>query len=292
MDDRDPPGERHRDQPIGVFDSGLGGLTVARAVRAALPGERIAYLGDTARLPYGSKSGATVVHYSLLSARFLSARGIKLLVVACNTASAFALDELRARLPLTVLGVVEPGADEAVAATRSGRIGVIGTLGTVRSGSYARAIAARDPAARVTAVACPLLVPLVEEGWLGGGDSATAEVRAAHAVIERYLGELRDCDPDLDVIVLGCTHYPLLRPLITTTAARLFAREVRLVDSAVAMAGAAGRELGRLGLLRAGGPIGDADAIDCYVTDETRLAELGARFLGHPLDRVERVDLV
>ena len=292
MDDRDPPGERHRDQPIGVFDSGLGGLTVARAVRAALPGERIAYLGDTARLPYGSKSGATVVHYSLLSARFLSARGIKLLVVACNTASAFALDELRARLPLTVLGVVEPGADEAVAASRSGRIGVIGTLGTVRSGSYARAIAARDPAARVTAVACPLLVPLVEEGWLGGGDSGAAEVRAAHAVVERYLVELRDRDPDLDVIVLGCTHYPLLRPLITATAARLFAREVRLVDSAVAMAGAAGRELGRLGLLRAGGPIGDADAIDCYVTDETRLAELGARFLGHPLDRVERVDLV
>jgi glutamate racemase len=282
------PDERlHR---IGVFDSGLGGLTVVRALRAELPAERIVYLGDTARVPYGTKSAATVARYSLMSARFLLQRNIKLLAVACNTASAFALDELSG-LGVPVLGAVEPGADEAVAATRSGRIGVIGTLGTVRSGSYPRAIAARDAHARVTAQACPLFVPLVEEGWLGDGPPDAPEARAAVACAERYLGALRERDPNIDVIVLGCTHYPLLHALLASTAARLFGRAVTLVDSARAMARATRREMLRLGLLHGGRPAADEQAIDCFVTDETRFAELGARFLGHPLERVERVDL-
>lgn len=273
-------------RPIGVFDSGLGGLTVVRALRAALPGEAVVYLGDTARVPYGTKSGATVARYSLMSARFLLARDVKLLVVACNTASAFALDVLRAELPLPVLGVVEPGADEALRATRVGRVGVIGTLGTVRSGSYVRAIAARDPKVRVTTLACPLFVPLVEEGWLGDGGGA--EARAARATAERYLGELHQRDPDLDTLVLGCTHYPLLRGLLDEVAGALWRHPVTLVDSAQAMARACAGELRRLGL--------ESDAqeapLSCCVTDETRFDELGARFLGHALEHVERVDLV
>ena len=279
-------------RPIGVFDSGLGGLTVVRALRARIPAEHIAYLGDTARLPYGSKSASTIERYSLLSARFLLGRDIKLLVIACNTASAFALDRLRAELTVPVLGVVEPGAEAAVAASRRQRIGVIGTIGTVRSGSYARAISLRDPGARVTALACPLFVPLVEEGWLGEGPPGAPETTAARAVAERYLGELRDLDPELDVIVLGCTHYPLLRRLLAETAERLFGRPITLVDSAQTMADAAARELGRLALPSdAPAPADDAAAIDCFVTDETRFGELGARFLGHALERVERVDL-
>ena len=281
-------------KPIGVFDSGLGGLTVVRALRARLPGEAVSYLGDTARVPYGTKSAATVARYSLMSARFLLGRDVKLLLIACNTASASAVEVLRAELSVPVLGAVEPGADEAIAATHTGRIGVIGTLGTVRSGSYPRAIAALDPKAKVTALACPLFVPLVEEGWLGAneaGDPGLAERRAARAIAERYLGELHTRAPELDVIVLGCTHYPLLQPLLAEVVAELWPHEVRLVDSAHAMARAAERELAAAGLLAASHKT-EAEFLDCYVTDETRLAELGARFLGHPLDRVERVDLI
>src|SRR3954464_8403181 len=151
--------------PIGVFDSGVGGLTVVRALRRALPGEDIVYLGDTARVPYGSKSPRTIEKYSLGCQRFLLDRGVKLVLIACNTASATALPALREASSVPVIGAVEPGAASALAATRNGHIGVIGTLGTVRSGAYPAAIAARDPAAVLVALACPLFVPLAEEGW-------------------------------------------------------------------------------------------------------------------------------
>src|SRR5882672_2944440 len=151
---------------IGVFDSGVGGLTVVRAIRSALPGEDIIYLGDTARVPYGSKSPRTVEKYSLTCQRFLLDRGVKLVLIACNTASANALPALAEASPVPVIGAVEPGATSALAATRNRHIGVIGTLGTVRSSAYAKAIAARDPSAQLTALACPLLVPLAEEGWV------------------------------------------------------------------------------------------------------------------------------
>ena len=266
---------------IGVFDSGVGGLTVVRSLTERLPKEEIVYLGDTARVPYGSKSAETVARYSRNAARFLVGEGVKMIVIACNTASAFALDVLRAELALPVLGAVEPGARAAVAATRTGRIGVIGTLGTVRSGSYVRAIAAVDAHVHVTAHACPLFVPLAEEGWLDDDVAA--------AVARRYLRELALDAPELDVLVLGCTHYPLLRPLLTRVAQEVFGHEVTLVDSAQAMAEVARGELERLGLLR-----GDGDAhgaLRCYVTDDARIDEVGHRFLGRHLGDIIRVDL-
>jgi glutamate racemase len=267
-----------KQRPIGIFDSGVGGLTVVRSLSERLPQEELVYLGDTARVPYGSKSPETVARYSRLSTGFLLAQGVKLIVVACNTASAYALETLEAELSVPVLGVIEPGAREAVAASRSGRVGVIGTLGTVRSQAYSRAIARLDARIRVTARACPLLVPLAEEGWLDG--------EIAAAVARRYLGELRDEAPDLDVIVLGCTHYPLLRPVLSRVAAELFGHEVTLVDSADAMARAAWERLSADALLREG-----EGALRCYVTDDARIAEVGSRFLGRALNDVVRVDL-
>jgi glutamate racemase len=271
------------DSAIGIFDSGVGGLTVVRAMLERLPREELLYLGDTARVPYGSKSAETVARYSKMSTRFLLSRGVKMIVVACNTASAYALDELRASIEVPVLGAVEPGARAAVAATRSGRIGVIGTLGTVRSGAYPRALAAaaaeRGQKVTVTARACPLLVPLAEEGWL---DDEIAE-----AVARRYLTALREEAPELDVLVLGCTHYPLLRAVLKRVARELFRHDVVLVDSAEAMALAARDELERRGLAR---PHGEA-RLRCFVTDDARIAEVGQRFLGRALDGVERVDL-
>lgn len=265
---------------IGVFDSGVGGLTVVRALREHLPREELIYLGDTARVPYGSKSAETVTRYAERATRFLLEQRVKMIVVACNTASAYALEALRATLPVPVLGAVEPGAQAAVAATRSGRVGVIGTLGTVRSGAYPRAIvSAGGDHIRVTARACPLFVPLAEEGWV---DDSIAE-----AVARRYLGEMAAETKDIDVLVLGCTHYPLLRDVLGRVARELFSHELVLVDSAESMAVAAHSELSRLGLERndAGG------GMLCYVTDEARIDEVGSRFLGRHLGDVLRVDI-
>src|SRR5262245_6840133 len=217
--------------PIGVFDSGVGGLTVVRAIREALPGEDIIYLGDTARVPYGSKSPRTVERYSLACQRFLLDRDVKLVLIACNTASANALPALQSASPVPVIGAVEPGAAGALAATRSGHIGVIGTLGTVRSSAYEKAITARDPSARLTALACPLLVPLAEEGWVDDDLAAL--------VARRYLAQLFARDPAIDTLVLGCTHYPLLSEVIAHAAEAVFAHPVRIVDSASGMARAA-----------------------------------------------------
>jgi glutamate racemase len=268
-------------RPIGVFDSGVGGLTVVHALREALPGEDIVYLGDTARVPYGSKSPRTVERYSLACQRFLLDRGVKLVMIACNTASATALDALRAESPVPVIGAVEPGAEAALGATRSGRIGVIGTLGTVRSGAYERAIHARRPDARVTAMACPLLVPLAEEGW--------TDDEIAAAVARRYLSALFARDPDLDTLVLGCTHYPLLRGVLTATAAEVAGRPVAVVDSATAMAAAA------QALLRAEDaawtPRAYAGRLALHATDTSRLDEIAARFLGEAVSGFELVDL-
>jgi len=266
--------------PIGVFDSGVGGLTVARALTARLGREDILYLGDTARVPYGSKSAETVARYSRLAADFLIARGIKLLVIACNTASAYAVDTLSKELDVPVLGVIEPGARRAVEVSTRGRVGVIGTLGTVRSGAYTRAIHALDPKVIVTAHACPMLVPLAEEGWIGDDP-------IAHATVRRYLAELAAKDPDLDTLVLGCTHYPLLKDTIEKNARELFGHALVLVDSAEAMAEAVAVSLdvsGRAATRSAG-------RLSCFVTDEARIAEVGARFFGHELSTIERVDL-
>jgi glutamate racemase len=215
-------------RPIGVFDSGIGGLTVVSALRALLPNESIFYLGDTARVPYGGKSEATVQRYSLEIAAILLEEKAKTVVVACNTASALALPQLEKALPVTVTGVILPGARSAIAKTRTGHVGVIGTRATIKSGAYERALRSLNPDIRVTARACPLLVPLIEEGWL---ESAITD-----EIIMQYLAPLME--EGIDTLVLGCTHYPLLRDAI----ARLLGDGVTLVDSAENCAGAV-REL-------------------------------------------------
>jgi glutamate racemase len=205
-------------RPIGVFDSGIGGLTVAKAVRDLLPNENIFYLGDTARVPYGGKSATTVQRYSLEMTEMLLGEDVKAIVIACNTASAVALPNLEKTLSVPVIGVILPGAKAAIAATQNRRIGVIGTRATIKSGAYERAIHSLDPRIDISARACPLLVPLIEEGWLNDDLS--------DRVIARYLEPM--ITEGIDTLVLGCTHYPLL----TGAIARFLNDKVKLVDSA------------------------------------------------------------
>jgi len=263
-----------RAAPIGVFDSGVGGLTVLAALRQRLPTEHFIYLGDTARLPYGTKSGATVVRYALQASEALVERGIKALVVACNTATAAALPALRERFAdLPVIGVVEPGAQAAAAATRSGRIAVIATEGTVRGGAYQQAILRHRPDADVVALPCQLFVALAEEGW-SSGPVVDAAVRA-------YLTPLFGAAPGSaggearpDVLVLGCTHFPMLR----TALEAFVGAGVTIVDSAVTTAAAVEALLAARGLLRGEGPRG---AVQLLATDGSeRFARVGGRFLG------------
>ena len=205
-----------RNAPIGVFDSGVGGLTVAREIMRQMPEERLVYFGDTARLPYGSKSQETVIHFSRQILRFLESRGVKAIVIACNTASAYALETVEKEVDIPVIGVVNAGARTAVNATRNGKIGVIGTEGTISSGIYTEVMRKMKPDIEVTGKSCPLLVPLVEEGLLH--DSVTDEIAS------RYLSVLKG--RYIDTLVLGCTHYPLLR----STLGRLMGSEVTLVN--------------------------------------------------------------
>lgn len=276
-------GKRERSAPIGVFDSGLGGLTVVRAIAEALPGEELVYLGDTARVPYGTRSAHTVIRYARGCGALLAGHGIKMLVVACNTVSAVALDMLRVELDMPVLGVIEPGARAAVRASASGRIGVIATAGTVGSGAYPRAVASFETRAEVKQLAAPLLVPLAEEGWLEG------EVPAL--VVRKYLGELFAGDARMDALVLGCTHYPLLADVIAGEAARAARREIAIVDSGVAAA----REL--RAMLEERALLADEReraALRLMVTDRPgRFAEVASRFLGRDVEglAVEQVDL-
>jgi glutamate racemase len=256
--------------PIGVFDSGLGGLTVAHAIMRQLPAESLIYFGDTARVPYGPKSPETVRRYSREISAFLIEQGVKAIVVACNTATAHALPMLREELDVPVIGVVEPGARAAVHATRSGRIGVIGTTGTIRSQAYVRAIHAEAPDARVTAIACPLFVPLVEEGWTNH--------EAAQLVAEEYLAPL--VKEGVDTLVLGCTHYPLLKPLI----GEIVGRSVRLIDSAEETAADTRRMLAANDLAAADG---EGEYRFIASDDPQQFLTLGRRFLGEAIEHVE-----
>ncbi len=212
-------------QPIGVFDSGLGGLTILNALRRELPQEDLIYFGDTANVPYGSKSKAAVTRFSLAIARFLQQENVKLIIVACNTASAQALAELRKQISVPVMGVIEPGAQKAVQTTRNGRIAVLGTEGTVKSEAYPKAVAKRNKKARVFQQACPLFVPLVEENW--------GKKPAAGLIAEEYLAPVKKSGAD--TVILGCTHYPVLKPVI----AKILGKNVTLVDSADTLAEAA-----------------------------------------------------
>lgn len=204
--------------PIGVFDSGVGGLTVAREIMRQMPDERIVYFGDTARVPYGSKSQSTIIRYTRQIIRFLETKQVKAIVVACNTASAFALEEVRSELKVPIIGVVKPGAEVAAKTTENGMVGVIGTVGTIESNLYNRCIQEHNASARVFGKACPLFVPLVEEGW--SKDPVTYEVAG------RYLAPLKETG--IDTLILGCTHYPLLRSVIRD----IMGEEVNLVNPA------------------------------------------------------------
>jgi glutamate racemase len=256
--------------PIGVFDSGVGGLTVLKALRETLPDEDLVYLGDTARLPYGTKSPASIARYASQATRQLQSAGIKLLVVACNTASAVALDTLREQMsPLPVIGVVEPGATAAVAASPGGKHLVLATEATVRLGAYRQAIMARDPAAQVGELACELLVSLAEEGWNTGA--------IAEAIVRRYLEEAGEAARELDTVILGCTHFPLLRQ----TFAEVLDGSVAIVDSASTTAVAARELLAELAILNEEGRQG---RLRLLATDgATRFARVGGQFLGQAL---------
>jgi len=272
---------------IGVFDSGFGGLTVLRALIDRLPQAQFAFLGDTARLPYGSKSRRTIARYAAESARFLvNEQGAEFLVIACNTASALALDAIQDAVSVPVLGVIEPGAQAAAATSQTRDVLVIATDATVQSHAYTAACRAQG--LRAIEKACPLLVPLVEEGWI---DSSSTSGAVTAQVIQIYLAELtaeaaaRGFDPD--VLVLGCTHYPLLQPLFEAAVPA----GVRIIDSAQAAAEAALRSILSLpGKEPAGVPLNTQ--LRCFATDSVEKFErLGSRFLGQPVGKVQLVDL-
>jgi len=257
--------------PIGVFDSGIGGLTVVHEIMRQLPVESIVYFGDTARVPYGPKSPDTVCRYSREISGLLRRQDVKAIVVACNTATAHALPVLREELPIPVIGVVEPGARAAVRASGGGHIGVIGTAGTIRSGAYERAIRAMDPKARITVRACPLFVPLVEEGWI--------DHPVTRQVAEEYLQPL--IDEGIDALVLGCTHYPLLKTLL----ANVLGPAVSLIDSAAETAAELHHVLCNEGLTA---PDGATPTHRFIASDDPlQFLQLGQRFLGDAIEAVE-----
>ncbi len=259
-------------RPIGVFDSGLGGLTSVRELFRVLPAESVVYFGDTARLPYGSKSKETVTRFALEIAHFLERQNIKCLLVACNTASSYALEALQRRLEVPVVGVIEPAVRAAVAASPHGRIGVVGTLGTVGSGAYPTAIARLAPGAAVISRACPLFVPLVEENWI--------QHPVTRTVAEEYLAELRGAR--LESLILGCTHYPLIAPLL----AELMGPGVQLIDSGAEAA----REVARL-LADRGQPSAGPASHHFFLSDEPRqFKRIALSFLGRELPPVTVVD--
>jgi glutamate racemase len=260
---------------IGIFDSGVGGLTVFRRIAEALPDEGVVYLGDTARVPYGTKSAETVIRYARACARVLQEHHVKLIVVACNTASAFAVETLQRELTIPVVGVVEPGAAAAARVSKTGRIGVIGTVGTIGSGVYARAILARLPDAKVFSRPCPLFVPLVEEGWTEG--------RVPREVANIYLSEL--LAERIDTLVLGCTHYPLLAQVIADTAGG----GVRLVDSAQETARVVQQTLTARGL-RTGTEPGAPRRVFLVSDAPESFSRIGRRFLGYDIGEAGWVD--
>ena len=269
--------------PIGIFDSGVGGLTVYRALHNRLPNEHFIYLGDTARVPYGTKSLATVERYAIENSEFLASRGIKLLVVACNTASALALPKIRAQIGLDVVGVIGPGARKAVEVTRANpRIAVIATEATVQSGAYAASIRQASGTAEIIQRACPLFVPLAEENW-------TREPET-FSIAAKYLREITEFQPE--ALVLGCTHYPILRDVIQQTVGE----RVKLIDSGEACAEEVEKLLNEKGLANSRRIEGErrlCDDLDhFYVTDAAeRFARVAERFLGSPPAKLEAIEV-
>lgn len=265
----------HRNNAIGVFDSGIGGLTVAREIFKLLPNESVLYFGDTARVPYGPKSPETVLQYSREAAAFLLSRDVKMIVIACNTATAHAFEALQAELPVPVIGVVEPGARTAARTSKTGRVGVIGTAGTIGSGAYDFAVRRLVDDARVYAQPCPLFVPLIEEGLI--------EHPATRLIAQDYLRPLQEVD--VDVLVLGCTHYPLMSDVLKD----ILGPEVQLVDSAYETAREVRDRLLEVDLTREA----NTPAIHRFVASDSpmRFRQVGKRFLGDMNIDVEHVDV-
>ncbi|MBD3369743.1 glutamate racemase [Candidatus Fermentibacteria bacterium] len=260
--------------PIGVFDSGIGGLTVVRAIKELLPAESVVYFGDTARVPYGSKSPQTVVRFSLENAAFLQTKHVKLLVVACNTASSVSMPALGERFDIPFTGVIEPGVRAAAGLTKNGVVGVIGTLGTIGSGAYQKALKRYEAISRVVAQPSPLLVPLVEEGWL--------DHRITRAVVEEYTAPL--VREGIDTLVLGCTHYPLIKKVLMDVVGE----SVTLVDSAEATASEVSSMLESKGL----SSDSDRGESSYYVSDiPLKFQEIAQRFLGRSVPLVTQVEV-
>ena len=263
------------EKPVGVFDSGVGGLTVVNQLIKSLPQEDIIYFGDTAHLPYGSKSKESVIRFSLDIANFLQAQRVKIIVVACNTASSFALSSLRENIEIPVIGVIEPGAQAAVDATRNFKIGIIGTEGTIKSRAFEEVLRKIDKNVKVFSRACPLFVPLVEEGWLDEPETSQ--------IAEKYLSPMKD--EGIDTLILGCTHYPLLKELLS----RIMGQEISLIDTAEATAKAVERKLREKNLLRKGSR---KAVYKFFVSDDPeKFLQLGRRFLGKNVEKAERINL-
>lgn len=262
-------------RPIGVFDSGIGGLTVLQEIMEKLPGEDIIYFGDTARIPYGTRSKETVVKYAFQCIKFLMKRDIKAIVIACNTATAYALEEAKKNFDIPIIGVIEPGANGAISATKNNKIGVIGTAGTINSESYQKRIRRLLPSSEVIGISCPLFVPIVEEGW--------EDTEVAFITAEKYLQELKE--HRIDTLVLGCTHYPILR----YTISEVMGEEVNLVNPAYETAEAAKNLLKEYNLL--------SDKIDggkyeFYVSDDPeKFRRLGGNFLRKEIKSVKKVNI-
>jgi glutamate racemase len=264
-----------REKPIGVFDSGIGGLTVVKRIASALPTEDIVYFGDTARVPYGSKSNSTVIEYSIQDAKFLINKNVKAIVVACNTSSSVAIEELRRIFHVPVIGMIEPGARFAINSTKSGRIGIIGTRATIKNKAYSSAIRKINPGIEVFEKACPLFVPLAEEGWI--------EHKAAYDIAEEYLKDLKKLN--IDTLVLGCTHYPILAKVIQD----VIGDNVKLIDSGIASAEVVKNELDRVDLHTNKNSPGNQQF---YVSDiPLKFKEVAGLFLGKEIADVTKVDL-
>ena len=263
------------ERPVGVFDSGVGGLTVVSQLFRILPQEDIIYFGDTAHLPYGSKSKEAVTRYSLEIANFLRTQKVKIIVVACNTASSFALSSLKEKVEIPVIGVIEPGAQAAIDTTRNFKIGIIGTEGTIKSRAFEVTLKKIDKNVKVFSRACPLFVPLVEEGWLDEPETPQ--------IAKKYLSPLKD--EGIDTLILGCTHYPLLKELLS----RIMGQEISLIDTAEATAKAAERKLREKNLLRKGSR---KAVYKFFVSDDPeKFLQLGRRFLGKNMEKAGRVNL-
>ena len=261
--------------PIGIFDSGIGGLTVVKSLDSTLASESIIYFGDTARVPYGSKSNETVIEYSIQDAKFLLSKNVKLIVVACNTASSVALDALRENFDIPIIGMIEPGAKSAINETKNGKIGVIGTTATITNQAYSNLLLKLDNKLKVYEKACPLFVPLAEEGW--------TEHKATRLIAEEYLNELRA--KKIDTLVLGCTHYPILKEVIQ----EVIGEGVKLIDSGSAAAVEVEHHLIGRGLKNSSNLLG---AHEYYVSDvPNKFKEIAERFLGKEVTHVKKIDL-